>query len=154
MSTSRPRPLRAAPNRAAVTAKAHLAAMNHTRVGGTEQELAGIVTGIFAQHGCVAAYNNILSIRGEVLHNNHHGNVLRDGDILLLDAGAESATGLAGVVEVCLVLELRVVGNRVGPQAVDQVRLGDRNLGKFAQHDGERESSSGGSLQGNQPGPL
>ncbi|MEE2888609.1 MAG: aminopeptidase P family protein [Planctomycetota bacterium] len=78
---------------AAITVKAHEAAMAHTRAGGTEQELAGIVTGILAQHGCVPAYNNILSVRGEVLHNNHHGNTLQDGDLVLLDAGAESKAG-------------------------------------------------------------
>ena len=72
--------------------------MAHTAVGVTEQELAGIVTGVLAQHGCVPAYNNILSVRGEVLHNNHHGNTLQDGDIVLLDAGAEKRNGFCSDV--------------------------------------------------------
>ena len=70
-----------------------MAAMRHTRVGVTEQELAGIVDGTFARHGCTPAYNTILSVRGEVLHNHDHGNVLAAGDIVLLDAGAEGASG-------------------------------------------------------------
>ena len=83
---------------AAITTEAHTAAMAHTKVGVTEQRLAGIVTGILAQHGCVPAYNNILSVRGEVLHNNHHGNTLQDGDIVLLDAGAEARNGFCSDV--------------------------------------------------------
>jgi Xaa-Pro aminopeptidase len=78
---------------AEVTAAAHIAAMAHTRVGGNEQEIAGIVDGTFWRHGCQPAYSTILSVRGEVLHNHDHGNPLRAGDLLLLDAGAEAASG-------------------------------------------------------------
>ncbi len=78
---------------AEVTRQAHLGAIVHTRPGIYERELAGIVEGTFARHGCVAAYNTILSVRGEVLHNHSHENVLREGDIVLLDAGAEAAEG-------------------------------------------------------------
>ena len=78
---------------AAVTREAHLAAMTHTRPGIYEQELAGRVNGCFDRHGCVPAYNTILSVRGEVLHNHSHDNLLKETDIVLLDAGAESRTG-------------------------------------------------------------
>jgi len=78
---------------ASITREAHLAAMRWTRPGVLEQDLAGRVTGTFAQHGCVPAYNNILSVRGEVLHNNEHDNEMRDGDLIILDAGAEAASG-------------------------------------------------------------
>ena len=37
------------------------------------------------RHGCVPAYNTILSVRGEVLHNFDHGNVLKETDIVLMD---------------------------------------------------------------------
>lgn len=86
---------------AAITTEAHTAAMAHTKVGAAEQDLAGIVTGVFARHGCVPAYNNILSVRGEVLHNNHHGNTLQDGDIVLLDAGAEGHNGFCSDITRC-----------------------------------------------------
>jgi len=78
---------------AAVTREAHVAAMRHSRPGVPEQELAGLVDGTFARHGCTPAYGTILSVRGEVLHNHEHGNVLAEGDIVLLDAGAEGASG-------------------------------------------------------------
>ncbi len=73
-----------------ITREAHLLAMQHSKPGVTEQFLAGQVAGAFARGGCTAAYNTILSVRGEVLHNNEHRNTLRQGDIVLLDAGAES----------------------------------------------------------------
>ena len=78
---------------AAVTREAHTVAMARTRAGIYEQELVGHVEGTFARHGCVPAYNTILSVRGEVLHNHAHDNLLMETDIVLLDAGAERASG-------------------------------------------------------------
>jgi len=78
---------------AQVTHAAHLAAMAATRPGVLEQQLVGEVEGAFARHGCVPAYNTILSVRGEVLHNHRHDQTLAEGDLVLLDAGAENASG-------------------------------------------------------------
>lgn len=78
---------------AAITRDAHKLAMANTRAGITEQELVGHVEGVFVKHGCVPAYNTILSVRGEVLHNHDHGNVLKKGDLVLLDGGAELPSG-------------------------------------------------------------
>jgi Xaa-Pro aminopeptidase len=75
----------------AITREAHLLAMAHSKPGVSEQLLAGHVEGAFAQGGCVPAYNTILSVRGEVLHNNAHEGILAQGDIVLLDAGPESS---------------------------------------------------------------
>ncbi len=78
---------------AGVTREAHTLAMARTRPGIYEQELVGHVEGTFARHGCVPAYNTILSVRGEVLHNHAHGNLMLETDQVLLDAGAERPTG-------------------------------------------------------------
>ncbi|MFY9341408.1 MAG: aminopeptidase P family protein [Planctomycetota bacterium] len=78
---------------AAVTREAHTVAMARTRPGIYEQELVGHVEGTFARNGCVPAYNTILSVRGEVLHNHAHTNLLKDTDLVLLDAGAERQSG-------------------------------------------------------------
>ena len=78
---------------AAVTRHAHTLAMARTRAGIREQELVGAVVGTFATHGCVEAYPTILSVRGEVLHNHAHGNLLLENDLVLLDAGAERPSG-------------------------------------------------------------
>ncbi len=78
---------------AAVTREAHTLAMAKTRAGIREQDLVGAVVGTFVKHGCVEAYNTILSVRGEVLHNHAHDNLLFENDLVLLDAGAERQSG-------------------------------------------------------------
>ena len=83
---------------AAITRDAHKLAIAHTKAGVSEQELVGHVVGTFSKHGCVEAYGTILSVRGEVLHNHNHGNVLKNGDLVLLDAGAELPSGYCGDV--------------------------------------------------------
>lgn len=73
-----------------VTREAHVLAMKHSKPGVGEQFLAGQVEGALARGGCTPAYNTILSVRGEVLHNHDHRHTLQPGDLVLLDAGAES----------------------------------------------------------------
>lgn len=72
-----------------ITKEAHVAAIAHSKPGVNEQYLTGLVEGAFARGGCTPAYNTILSVRGEVLHNHDHRHTLQAGDIVLLDAGAE-----------------------------------------------------------------
>ncbi|MFK7738748.1 MAG: aminopeptidase P family protein [Planctomycetota bacterium] len=78
---------------ASITRDAHKRAMANTRPGVFEQELVGHVEGTFIHGGCVPAYGTILSVRGEVLHNHAHNNLMKKGDLVLLDAGAELASG-------------------------------------------------------------
>lgn len=78
-----------------VTSAAHQAAMSATRPGATEPQLAALVQGVFQAAGCVPAYGSIVTRRGEILHQMYPAEVLRDGDLLLLDAGAESGSGYA-----------------------------------------------------------
>lgn len=86
----------------ATTREGHVLAMQHSKPGVSEQLLTGHVEGAFAKGGCVPAYNTILSVRGEVLHNNAHEGTLAKGDIVLLDAGAESiVTGYCNDVTRC-----------------------------------------------------
>jgi Xaa-Pro aminopeptidase len=99
---------------AAVTRDAHTLAMARTRAGIREQELVGHVEGTFARHGCVPAYNTILSVRGEVLHNHAHDNLLLEGDIVLLDAGAERPSGYCADVT-----RAWPVNGHFGPEARD-----------------------------------
>jgi Xaa-Pro aminopeptidase len=67
--------------------------MAATRPGGHEREIAALFDGVLAAMGCVPGYDSIVTVRGEVLHNPHHGNPLADGDLLLLDGGAERVSG-------------------------------------------------------------
>jgi len=78
---------------AKVTTQAHCAAMGATRVGGHEREIAALFNGVLAANGCVPGYNSIVTVRGEILHNPSYTNPLADGDLLLLDGGAELPSG-------------------------------------------------------------
>jgi len=68
----------------------HMAAMKMARPGMYEKEIAGIVEGIALSGGGKVSFPVICSVRGETLHNHYHGNLMNKGDLLLLDAGAET----------------------------------------------------------------
>ena len=78
-----------------VTERAHRAAMAATVPGLSEFKLAGIVDGCIQQAGMVPAYGTICTVRGEVLHGRPTIRCIGDGQLLLLDAGAEEPGGFA-----------------------------------------------------------
>jgi len=61
-----------------------------TRPGVNEREVHGALLGIVGRAGSLTSFPTILSIHGETLHNHHHGNQMREGDLLVVDSGAES----------------------------------------------------------------
>ncbi|MFQ5495545.1 MAG: aminopeptidase P N-terminal domain-containing protein, partial [Phycisphaerae bacterium] len=73
----------------------HLAAMRATRPGATEAHVAAALTGALIARGCGVSFTPIVTTRGEVLHSERYGNVLEDGRLLLVDAGAEEPGGYA-----------------------------------------------------------
>ena len=74
----------------------HRAAREFAAPGRTEAEVAGLIEGIAIQAGGRLAYPAIVSKNGHILHNHYHGNTLSEGDLLLIDAGAETDSGYAG----------------------------------------------------------
>lgn len=64
--------------------------------GATERQLRGVFDRKLACHGWSASFQPIISVAGEVLHNPYYQNVLADGDLLLVDCGAELEHGYAG----------------------------------------------------------
>lgn len=80
---------------ARVTAAAHRAAMAATRPGVPEQHLAALFDGVIRAAGMHPAYGSIVTVRGEILHNESYPNTCADGDLLLLDGAAEAPTGYA-----------------------------------------------------------
>jgi Xaa-Pro aminopeptidase len=70
----------------------HTTAMKMARDGVTEREIAGHIEGIALSYGAGSvSFPIILSKNGQTLHNHDHSNTLRNGDLLLVDCGAESA---------------------------------------------------------------
>jgi len=73
--------------------KMHTAAMKNCKAGKIERELAGIVEGTALSEGNGVSFPVILSQNGETLHNHNHEQMLENGRLLLIDAGAEFPSG-------------------------------------------------------------
>ncbi len=78
-----------------VSMAAHRAGMAVTQRAGTEAEVRAAIEQVMMANGMVCAYSSIVTVHGEVLHNDQYHHVLQPGDLLLVDAGAETATGWA-----------------------------------------------------------
>jgi len=65
-------------------------AMQNTKVGKYEKEVAGAVEGLVLSRGSQISFPIIFTIHGEVLHGHSHENLMKAGDLLVLDSGAES----------------------------------------------------------------
>ena len=57
-----------------------------------------LIEAIFTSNGMTSAYPPIVTIEGEVLHGQADGKELKDGQLLLVDAGAETPSGYASDV--------------------------------------------------------
>jgi len=80
------------------TARMHEYAMRSACPGATERAIAGSLSGLAEAHGAGFSFPPTCSIHGEVLHNRSYENELQRGDLLLVDAGAESSLHYAGDV--------------------------------------------------------
>ena len=70
----------------------HVTAMKMMRTGMVEQEVVGVMQGVCHTGGVMVSFPIILSQHGETLHNHHHGEVLTDGRLCVIDAGVEIAS--------------------------------------------------------------
>lgn len=74
----------------AVSYEMHTTAMQMTRPGMVEREVAGLMEGIALQKGRGLSFPIIFSIHGETLHNHGHDNIMTDGRLVVHDSGVES----------------------------------------------------------------
>lgn len=79
-----------------ISAEMHLAGMRHARPGMKEAEVAARVAEAALAAGVNPSFPIIATINGQTLHNHYHGNIIKSGDLFLLDAGAESENHYAG----------------------------------------------------------
>lgn len=82
----------------AVTLKAHKAGMLATGIAKTEADVRAAMERVILANGMTTAYNSIVTVHGEVLHNEHYHHELHPSDLLLADVGAENAMGWAADV--------------------------------------------------------
>ncbi|HPF51781.1 MAG TPA: aminopeptidase P family protein [Draconibacterium sp.] len=68
----------------------HVTAMKMAHPGVWEQKIAGTIEGIAVAGGNMVSFPVILSQNGETLHNHDHSQFLKEGRLMVVDAGAES----------------------------------------------------------------
>jgi Xaa-Pro aminopeptidase len=74
----------------------HVAAMRVTRPGMSEAQVAAKIHEMVLAQNCNLAFPIIATKNGQILHNYSHRNILKKGDLFLLDAGAETQMHYAG----------------------------------------------------------
>lgn len=74
-----------------ISAEAHMRAMQMVRPGMMEYALEAELNYVFGKNGCVPAYNSIVGggANGCILHYVENDQVLKDGDLVLIDAACE-----------------------------------------------------------------
>jgi Xaa-Pro aminopeptidase len=70
----------------------HMAATKLMKTGMLEQDLVGVMEGVVISGGYMTSFPTILSQNGETLHNHSHHQVLTEGRLTVIDAGAEIAS--------------------------------------------------------------
>ena len=81
---------------ATISYKMHTAGMKAARAGMKEYEIMAIIRKTALENGGNIAFPIICTKNGETLHNHYYGNTLKDGDMLLIDSGAELESGYCG----------------------------------------------------------
>ncbi len=61
-----------------------------------EYEVVAALEAVAKANGCGLSFPTIATVCGQTLHNHYHGNIVKPGDMLLVDAGAETEMGYAG----------------------------------------------------------
>lgn len=81
-----------------MTARAHFQAMRATRPERREFQILATLLVSVTQEGGRTSFSPIVSTQGQILHNPHRDGTLIQGELLLVDFGAETAEGWAGDV--------------------------------------------------------
>ncbi|MCD8292784.1 MAG: aminopeptidase P family protein [Prevotellaceae bacterium] len=79
-----------------VTADMHIAAMKMLRPGMYEYEVEAELRRVAAMQHCELGFASIATIDGQTLHNHGYNNRVKEGDLFLIDAGAELPSGYCG----------------------------------------------------------
>ncbi|MCR5361738.1 MAG: aminopeptidase P family protein [Bacteroidales bacterium] len=79
-----------------ITVEMHETAMRMVRPGVHERDINAAVMQVALSHGYFYSFPTIATSHGQTLHNHGYIHTLRDGDMLLLDAGAEALSHYAG----------------------------------------------------------
>jgi len=78
-----------------VTSRMYAAAMGVTRSGLLEMQVHGAMQGVALADDRHQCFQPIVTVRGQILHNETYKGTLEAGQLLMIDSGAESPTGYA-----------------------------------------------------------
>ncbi len=78
------------------TVDMHIAAMKMLKPGMSELDVVVEIEKIVRASGGEISFPTIATINGQTLHNHYHGNIVKEGQLFLLDCGAETPMGYAG----------------------------------------------------------
>ena len=70
----------------------HMAATQIMKPGMLEQDIVGVMEGVVISGGYMVSFPTILSQNGETLHKHSHHQILTEGRLTVIDAGAEIAS--------------------------------------------------------------
>ncbi len=116
-----------------ITYEMHTLAMKTSRPEMYEREIAGAIEGLALSREARLAFPTIFSRQGQILHNHLHGNVLKEGDLVVHDSGAESPLHYASDITRTIAIggrfterqrELYQIVLRAQEQAIDAIRPG------------------------------
>ncbi len=79
----------------AVSVDAHRAGIKATSKSSTEAEIRAVMEKEIIAANMTCAYGSIVTVHGEILHNQQYHHNLQSGDLLLADVGAETELGWA-----------------------------------------------------------
>lgn len=79
-----------------ITADMHITAMKTVQIGMKEYQVMAALEEVAYAAGGRLSFPTIATINGQTLHNHYHGNTVKEGDMFLIDAGAETEMGYAG----------------------------------------------------------
>jgi len=79
-----------------ITAAIHTQIRKSIAPGKYEAQIRGIAEGVAFANQARLAYQAICTVQGQTLHNNDYHRLLKEGDMLLCDIGAENKMGYAG----------------------------------------------------------
>jgi Xaa-Pro aminopeptidase len=81
---------------AVISADMHLAAIRFAKPGMKEYEVMAKLKEVAYAHNASLSFNPIVTIHGETLHNLYSGNTIKEGQMVLCDAGASNDMNYAG----------------------------------------------------------
>lgn len=79
-----------------ITAAMHTQIRKSIGPGKLEAQMRGIAEGVAFANQARLSYQAICTVQGQTLHNNEYRRIMKEGDMLLCDIGAENRMGYAG----------------------------------------------------------